>query len=137
MRIGELAAVSGVTRDALRYYERRGLLPHAPRTRGGFRQYDARALERLHFVKAAQAHGLTLAEIHDLVSHRADAGGARCRHVRDLLARKIMQLDERRRQLDAFCRTLREFHAMCDRSLRSRSEVDCPVVENLTRGRRR
>lgn len=137
MRIGELAAVSGVTRDALRYYERRGLLPRAPRTRCGFREYDASPVDRLRFVKAAQAHGLTLAEIHDLVNHRSDAGRARCRHVRDLLARKITQLDERRRELDAFCRTLREFHAMCDRSLRSRTEIDCPVVENLTRGRRR
>lgn len=137
MRIGELAAMSGVTRDALRYYERRGLLPHARRTSGGFREYDASAVDRLRFVKAAQAHGLTLAEIHDLVNHRADAGRARCRHVRDLLSRKIAQLDERRRELDAFCRTLRELQEECDRALRSRSDAVCPVVENLIAGRRR
>lgn len=131
MHIGELAARSGLTRDALRYYERRGLLPHAPRTSGGFREYDASAVDRVRFVKAAQAHGLTLAEIHDLVNHRSDAGRARCRHVRDLLTRKITQLDERRRELEAFCRTLREFQKMCDRALRSRSEVECPVVDNL------
>ena len=41
MRIGKLAAASGVTRDALRYYERLGLLPPSPRTAGGFREYDA------------------------------------------------------------------------------------------------
>lgn len=136
MRIGELAAMSGVTRDALRYYERRGLLPHAARTSGGFREYDASAVERLRFVKAAQAHGLTLADIHDLVNHRPDAGRARCRQVRDLLARKIAQLDERRRELEAFCRTLRAFQQECDRALRSRSAVGCPVVENLTGERR-
>ena len=137
MRIGMLAAMTGLTRDALRYYERRGLLSNAPRTSGGFREYDASAVDRLRFVKAAQAHGLTLAEIHDLVNHRSDAGRTRCRHVRDLLARKITQLDERRRDLEAFCLTLREFQAMCDRALRSRSAVECPVVDNLVGGRRR
>jgi DNA-binding transcriptional MerR regulator len=37
LRIGELAAQSGLSRDALPYYERVGLMPRARRTSGGFR----------------------------------------------------------------------------------------------------
>src|SRR5436305_1202427 len=96
LRIGELAAVSGLTRDALRYYERQGLLPRARRTAGGFREYDGAAIDRVRFIKQAQAHGLTLRDIRDLVSHQSDAGRTRCRHVRDLLARKLEHLQTRR-----------------------------------------
>lgn len=136
LRIGELAAASGLTRDALRYYERQGLLPRSRRTSGGFREYDGAAVDRIRFIKQAQAHGLTLREIRGLVNHQADAGRTRCRHVRDLLARKLEQLEARRRELDAFSETLQEYLAMCDRALEARTPVDCPVVENLGQRRR-
>ncbi|HEX6464116.1 MAG TPA: MerR family transcriptional regulator [Vicinamibacterales bacterium] len=131
LRIGELAAASGLTRDALRYYERQGLLPRSRRTSGGFREYDRVAVDRIRFIKQAQAHGLTLREIRNLVSHQSDAGRTRCRHVRDLLARKLEQLEARRRELDAFCETLQRYLEMCDRALQTRTTADCPVVENL------
>ena len=136
LRIGDLAAASGLTRDALRYYERQGLLPRSRRTAGGFREYEGSTVDRVHFIKQAQAHGLTLREIRDLVSHESDAGRTRCRHVRDLLARKLEQLETRRRELEAFSRTLREYLEMCDRALTARSPLDCPVVENLGRARK-
>ena len=136
MRIGELATASGLTRDALRYYERQGLLPRSRRTDGGFRLYDGSAVDRIRFIKQAQAHGLSLREIRDLVSHQSDAGRTRCRHVRNLLAHKLEQLETRRAELDAFCRTLQQYLAMCDRALETRTQVDCPVVENLGQKRR-
>ena len=136
MRIGELATASGLTRDALRYYERQGLLPRSARTPGGFREYDGGAIDRVRFIRQAQAHGLSLREIRDLVSHQSDAGRTRCRHVRDLLARKLEQLEARRRELDAFCRTLQQYLRMCDHALQSPTSIDCPVVENLGQRRR-
>jgi DNA-binding transcriptional MerR regulator len=136
LRIGELAAASGLTRDALRYYERQELLPRSRRTSGGFREYDGTAVDRVRFIKQAQAHGLTLREIRDLVSHQSDAGRTRCRHVRDLLARKLTQLEARRQELDAFCDTLRDYLKMCDQALQSRTSTDCPVVDNLTAAKR-
>ena len=135
LRIGELAAMTGLTRDALRYYERQGLLPRSRRTTGGFREYDGTAVDRVRFIKQAQSHGLTLREVRDLVSHQSDAGRTRCRHVRELLARKLTQLDTRRRELDAFYETLHEYLQMCDRALEARSGVECPVVENLGQAR--
>ena len=131
LRIGELAAASGLTRDALRYYERQGLLPLSRRSAGGFREYDGATVDRIRFIKQAQAHGLTLREIRDLVSHQSDAGRTRCRHVRNLLARKLEQLETRRRELDTFCKTLQQYLEMCDRALEARTAMDCPVVENL------
>jgi DNA-binding transcriptional MerR regulator len=78
-----------------------------------------------------------LSEIRDLVSHESDAGRQRCRYVRALLARKLTELEARRRELDAFCGTLRDYLSMCDRALERRTEVECPVVENIGRARAR
>ena len=137
LRIGELSAASGVTRDALRYYEKLGLLPRSHRSSGGFRQYERASVDRIRFVKQAQEHGLTLREIRDLIGHQSDASRARCRHVRDLLARKVTQMETRRRELNAFCRTLRAYQRMCDQALAQSTDVECPVVENLGRAHTR
>lgn len=62
MQIGEVAAATGLSRDALRFYERRGLL-RARRGANGYRDYPPEALEWLRYMRSAQALGFTLAEI--------------------------------------------------------------------------
>jgi DNA-binding transcriptional MerR regulator len=78
MRAGELAAATGVNRETLRYYERRGLLARPDRSPGGHRLYPAEAVTRLRVVKAAQRLGFTLDEVRGLLdagrAHGRDAG---------------------------------------------------------------
>ena len=93
-RIGEVTAQTTLSRDTLRYYERLGLLDHPPRTSGGFRMYGEATLERLRFIKRAQAVGFTLEEIRELVTFDG-RGLTRCRRVRDLVQTKLAELDER------------------------------------------
>lgn len=94
MRIGELAARAGVTTKALRFYEQTGVLPEPARTPSGYRDYDDTALARLRFVKAAQAAGLSLTEIVQVVAVR-EAQGPPCGHVVALLERHAADLDRR------------------------------------------
>lgn len=84
MRIGELARQSGVPATALRYYEQLGLLPEPGRTESGYRVYANDAVDRLAFIRAAQAVGLTLADVRQVLGVR-DAGEAPCRVVTDLI----------------------------------------------------
>jgi DNA-binding transcriptional MerR regulator len=62
MKIGELAGRSGLNSSAIRYYERRGLLP-APHRAGGQRRYPADALDRVLLIRFASEMGFTLSEI--------------------------------------------------------------------------
>src|SRR6266436_93726 len=62
MKIGELAGRSGLNASAIRYYERRGLLP-APHRAGGQRRYPADALDRVLLIRFASEMGFTLSEI--------------------------------------------------------------------------
>lgn len=94
MRIGELARRSGVPATALRYYEQLGLLPPPARTESGYRVYPAGAIDRLAFLRAAQAVGLTLAEVRQVLGVR-DAGEAPCRVVTDLLEHRHVEVKAR------------------------------------------
>lgn len=94
MRIGELAQASGVAATALRYYEQLGLLPEPNRTESGYRIYGEGAVDRLAFIRAAQAVGLTLAEVQQVLGVR-DAGEAPCRVVTDLIERRHAEVRTR------------------------------------------
>lgn len=94
MRIGELAQRAGLTTKTLRFYEQAGLLPAPARNASGYRDYDDDALDRLRFVRAAQAAGLSLAEIAGVIVAR-DVAGPPCAHVGALLDAHAVVLDQR------------------------------------------
>lgn len=94
MKIGELAQRSGTTAKTLRFDEQAGLLPEPERTPAGYRVYDEPVVDRLRFVKAAQAAGLSLAEIREIIAARED-GGPPCGHVSALLDSHAVDLDRR------------------------------------------
>lgn len=121
MLIGELARRSGVPAKTLRFYEEAGVLPQPERTGSGYRDYDEAVLDRLAFVRAAQAAGLTLAEIRDVIGLRDD-GFPPCSHVAALIetkaeavARQIQDLRSLQRELERLSVRARELDpASCD-----------------------
>ncbi len=100
MLIGEVSAVTGIDTQTIRFYERQGLLPVPGRAPNGYRNYDAAVVSRLKFVRAAQAAGLTLADITGILVLR-DAGEAPCAHVSGLLAERLADVRARQRELAA------------------------------------
>ena len=101
MRIGELAERSGVSTKTIRYYEAIGLVPPVPRlASSGYRDYEPSMLDRLAFIRAAQAVGLSLGEIRGIVVLRDD-GQAPCGHVLDLLRTRSAELGRRIGELRA------------------------------------
>jgi MerR family transcriptional regulator, copper efflux regulator len=94
MRIGELAAVSGVPAKTIRYYEDIGVLDPPARTPSGYRDYTPDATDRLAFIRSAQAVGLTLGEIRGILALR-DRGTSPCGHVLDLITARAADLDRR------------------------------------------
>ncbi len=60
MKIGELAAATGLATSAIRFYEQSGLLAPAQRSANGYRSYPPETVERLRYIQVAQALGFTL-----------------------------------------------------------------------------
>jgi MerR family copper efflux transcriptional regulator len=92
VRIGEIAERAGVTTKTVRYYEHIGILPAPDRTASGYRDYGVGALERLQFIRDAQATGLSLTEIHSILELK-DQGERSCEHTLALLHRQIDDID--------------------------------------------
>jgi DNA-binding transcriptional MerR regulator len=113
MRIGEVASRTGVSIQAVRLYERRGLLKKPTRLPSGYRNYETDAVAFIRFIKRAQGHGFTLDEIRSLIHLREQRPSA-AKQMRPIAKAKLAILDERIRQLqeqrDAIAHGLNQCH---------------------------
>src|SRR2546428_5470738 len=99
MQIGEVEGRSGVSAKTIRYYEEIGVLGSPARTPSGYRVYGPAVLGRLRFIRAAQAVGLKLGEIREIVGMR-DSGRTPCAHVADLIGQRATEIDAQIAGLD-------------------------------------
>jgi len=115
MRIGQLATATGLSRDALRFYEKRGLLTPR-RGSNGYREYPPEAAQWLRYIRTAQSLGFTLAEIEADLPLATDPD-ASAPALRDALRRKLDDIDRRVQGLAALreelARRLDEAMAAC------------------------
>lgn len=126
MQIGTVARKIGLSVDAIRFYERNSLLPHPPRTQGGFRRYGDIEVETLAFIRRAQGLGFTLKEIRELLALRRSRLQP-CAPVRRRLERKVEHV---RRKVADLQRLERELHTAlrrCNKGMRVRS-AHCPLL---------
>ena len=100
MRIGEVAIRAGVSVQAVRLYERIGILKKTRRLPSGYRDYSIETVTVIRFIKRAQNQGFTLEEIRTLVQLRGQNSSAATR-IRALARNKLAQLDEKISRLQA------------------------------------
>ncbi len=129
MRIGELAKTAGVTPDTIRYYEREGLLPAPERTPSGYRDYGPGVLDDLQFIKKAQALGLKLSDVREVLEI-SSGGKPPCEHVRATVSARLEEVEERLRELRALRATLRETLERLDRAPAPKAGCRCAVIES-------
>ena len=129
LRIGEVSKQADVSVDTVRYYERRGLLPAAPRTASGYRVFTAEAIERVLFIKQAQELGFSLKEIDVLVGTN---GHSECRSVYELLSSKLEDIDSRLKRMRQFRQTIKHYLSECEEALSRPGKSDCPVVDEIS-----
>ncbi|HEY0050601.1 MAG TPA: heavy metal-responsive transcriptional regulator [Pyrinomonadaceae bacterium] len=98
LKIGEVSRRSGIGIEALRFYEKSGLLDRPGRTYSGYRLYDESVLERLAFIKQAQVLGFTLDEIKQIITHKQE-GESPCAEVREIVRVRLKELNERIEQM--------------------------------------
>jgi DNA-binding transcriptional MerR regulator len=128
--IGEIAQRTGVSRKALRLYEEAGILPLARRTASGYRVYGADTSDTIAFVRQAQRLGFTLEQIKEIVTIKRN-GRCPCPHVRDLVQRKIAELDQQLSDLQVVREGLRGMLKRWRRGTRMPAAV-CPHIEAST-----
>jgi DNA-binding transcriptional MerR regulator len=134
MQIGEIAKRTCLTVDAIRFYEKRKLLPRTIRSAGRFRLYGESSVERLHFIQQMQGLGFSLREIGELIQLRERKVEA-CDSVRHLLETKLADVRAKMRELKRLERELERDFRKCSRELNHRrrhAACPCPVLEETT-----
>jgi DNA-binding transcriptional MerR regulator len=126
--IGDLAGRCAVSRDTLRFYERERLLTPPPRSASGYRLYGEADAARVRFIRRAQATGLTLDDIRELLRVQQLWTPESCRRVAKRLRERIAALDRKIEELTAFRTDLAQALARCEEGA-----LSCPVILTFAR----
>ena len=129
MRIGELAQACAVSRDTLRFYERERLLPPPRRTSSGYRLYRAEDAARVLFVRRAQAMGLALDDIREVLELRSLKTPDQCHRVASRLKTRVAAVEKKIADLQAFREELLKALKRCHSAIERRAY--CPIVVEL------
>jgi DNA-binding transcriptional MerR regulator len=129
LQIGEVAKLTALSVDAIRFYERSSLLPEVPRTPGRFRLFTHADIARLSFIRKMQNLGFSLREVRqilDLRENRLDA----CKEVSELVKTKLTEVRSKIRELQKLEAELAAGLRKCNAERRHRSKNrSCPVLE--------
>ena len=123
--IGGLARAGGVGVETIRYYERRKLLKQPLRRHGQMRRYAESDLDRLRFIKRAQAAGFTLDEVEALIGFQRDQS---CRDTSAAVAAKLKEVERRLVELKRLRDDLKVLSVRCEAN---RTEKYCPALDAL------
>jgi len=124
--IGQLAKLSGVHLETIRYYERIGIMPKPGRLPNGYRQYEHRHLKRLNFVHKSRDLGFSLKTIR-LMLMMVDHNELSCGEIHDITVEQLGEIDAKMRRLSRLSSVLKVMSEKC-----SRGEVpECPVIDAL------
>lgn len=127
MNIGEAAKASGVSAKMIRHYESVGLFPEAARTEAGYRQYTAKEVSTLRFVRHSRDLGFSIEQIRELLGLWQDRKRP-SRQVRSLAQAHLAELDAKLQELHAMKATLEHLVHCCHGDDRP----DCPIIDSLS-----
>jgi MerR family transcriptional regulator, copper efflux regulator len=127
MNISEAARLSGLSSKTIRYYEEIELVAPAGRGENGYRQYDRKGVDELHFLARAREVGFDLQECRQLLELQRD-GRRRSRHARELVLEKSQQLQARIDQLHSMQKVLEDMASRC----KGDEGPECAILEDLS-----
>ena len=128
LKIGDVARLTELSIDTVRFYEREGLLGRVRRTVAGQRRYDDDAVRRLAFVRRATALGFSLAEVKGLLSLRVSSR-LPCERVRERAMAKVADIEQRIAELQTVRDALQRLAVNCE----AETATTCPFLDELYR----
>jgi DNA-binding transcriptional MerR regulator len=136
LQIGQVAQKTGLSIDAIRFYEKEGLVPRPARTQGGYRLYRQREVADLEFIQKAQQLGFSLKEIRELFSIQRHPQET-CVHVRNLIAQKLAVVRGKIEELQTLEAALGASLKQCRKVLRrpAKHRDSCPVLAQIAAAR--
>ena len=126
--ISQLARAASVPTSTLRYYERVGLVCPTGRADNNYRVYTRETLQRIHFIRAAQATGLTLDDVRTLLALN-DGEMALCQDVQPLIAKRLGEVSQRIKEMRQIQHLLKSMLTQCHEQ---ESDAPCHIVDQFS-----
>lgn len=127
LNIGQVAKQTGISVEAIRFYEKQGLIEVPLRSASGYRQYQAATVKRIRFIQRAKEVGFTLKDVNELLSLRREPG-ATCTDIKLQATQKIEEIDQKIHDLGQIRSALASMIMKC----RGRGSLaECPILEEL------
>ncbi|GAB1479484.1 Cu(I)-responsive transcriptional regulator [Paracoccaceae bacterium] len=126
MNIGEAAAATGISAKMIRYYEDTGVIGAPLRTLSGYRVYQDKDIQTLHFIRRARDLGFTVKQIEDLLALWRDRSRASA-DVKRIAAGHVIELRKKMAELEDMIATLEHLSKNCHGDNRP----DCPILTTL------
>jgi DNA-binding transcriptional MerR regulator len=132
MRIGELAKKTGLSVDAIRFYEKNDLISKPVRSESGYREFSSETGDTLEFIAHCRSLDIPLPQIKKLL--RVRSGSAKsCREANEVIDEQVTNLRERISKLKTLEKALSELRKVCEREL---DPMDCKIIKSLQKPRR-
>ena len=127
MKIGELAKKTGLSVDAIRFYEKEGLIKAPVRTDGGYREFSEDAVAAIEFIAHCRSLDIPIPEIKKLLKVRSGSAKS-CREANEVIDGQLIKLRARIKELKILEKNLVQLHSVCNAELDPR---DCKIIKSL------
>jgi len=125
LTIGELAKLTEVNIETVRFYQRRGLMTEPPRPAGGIRRYEESDAARIRFIKSAQKLGFSLDEVMILLTLE---DGTDCDAASQIAQKKLIEV---RKKIDDLRRIEKTLTGLIGQCRDKNGDVCCPLISSL------
>ncbi len=127
MKIGELSIKTGLSVDAIRFYEKSGLIKAPSRTNGGYREFGKEAVAAIEFISHCRSLDIPIPEIKKLLKVRSGTAKS-CREANEVVNDQLAKLRTRIRKLKELEKNLAELQSVCNQEL---DPKDCRIIQSL------
>ena len=127
MTIGQVARKTGVSVEAIRYYEKEGLITEPERSPSGYRQYQTETVKRVLFIQRAKEVGFTLKEINDLLTLQSNPNAC----CGDILSRATSKVEQIEAKIDELQRMKNALQELTEECVSDSGLEDCPILDAL------
>lgn len=127
MKIGELSKKTGLTIDAIRFYEKTGLITQASRTESGYREFSSEIVAVIEFISHCRSLDIPIPDIKKLLKVRSGTTKS-CREANEVIDEQLLNLRNRIKELKYLEKNLSELRSVCNQELNPK---DCRIIQVL------
>lgn len=127
MKIGQLSKSTGMTIDAIRFYEKAGLIETPTRTEGGYRDFSSEIVAVIQFISRCRSLDISISDIKKLLKVRSGSAKS-CRDANAVIDQQLFKLRSRIENLKQLEKNLSELRSVCNQEL---DPKDCRIIQSL------